>query len=154
MAKNKKTIRLNIYLTVKDRKKMMEIKEKYHLSWSTIGNILTENIFMAMAKKNIDIRNHYLYENDANISKTSIKPRNEYGYSSMTYTNAIKVFCRDDLKNYMTDEETNKLKSKIYNEFQNTYDENWNGNQLSRFIPKFFKQNKSYSKKLLGLEDE
>lgn len=151
--KTKKTIRLNIYLTGLDRKKMMQTKEKYHLSWSTIANILAEHTFMAMARKGIDIRNHYLYE-DNNSMKTSIKPRNEYNYTAMTYTNAVKLFTRDDYKKYLEQEEANKLKSKIYNLFQNTYDENWNGNQLSRFIPKFFKQNKTYSKKLLGIEDD
>ena len=41
----------------------------------------------------------------------------------------------------------------IYKDFQNTIDDNWDGNKFQRLMPKLIKQNREYYKKLLEVED-
>ena len=42
MNNKKKNVRLNIYLTNEDKKKLNEIKYKYQLSYSTIARLVGE----------------------------------------------------------------------------------------------------------------
>ena len=44
MNPSKKNVRLNIYLTYEDKKKLNEIKFKYQLSYSTIARLIGELI--------------------------------------------------------------------------------------------------------------
>lgn len=161
MQTNKTRI-LNVYLTNADRKELTKIKEKYHLSYSTIASIIVGELVRGSWDKLWD---HYIYKEEKS-TKTSIKPRNYNNPDSnvicefkdgrkikttLIYTNAIKTFTHNEIaKNLGIDEkEAEKRRSRIFNAFSNTYDPNWNGNQLSRFIPKFIRQNKAYVKKVL-----
>lgn len=161
MAFNKSKIkRLNIYLTPQDRKKLNEIKFKYHLSYSTIANIILIPMLVVMGK---EYTNKYIYQKDEGSQKTSIKPRQD-NYSTIVYTNALKLFCRNEYRKFLQDHNERKLTEKeqeklyqdinnqIYKLFQDTYDPNWDGNELQRRMPKLIKANRQYYKKLL--EDE
>lgn len=152
-----KTHRLNIYLNGKERKKLNDLKNKYHLSYSTMANIIT-GVFYSCIELQSHLKDHYLYE-DKTSTKTSIKPSKEkqitYDFEkpTMVFTNALKIFLNDDLKKYIEDErKRNKLLNMIYSQFQNTYDENWDGNTFCRQMPKFIRNNKDYIKKILESE--
>lgn len=156
-----KVNRINVYLNSQDRKVLNEIKDKYHISYSTIANIIITtyiNNYADIVKK---IKKNYLYEED-NSSKTSIKPRiskywgkDESLPITKVFTNGIKIFTRNGFKEVLKieDKEISKIKSKIYNEFQNTYDPNWDGNSFTRRAIKVFKNNKDYIKRISGQED-
>lgn len=152
-----KVNRINVYLNGIDRKILNEIRDKYHLSYSTIANIIMDKIVYGNNARILS--DHYIYEKD-NSTKTSIKPRHaskETYFGSgewpitMMFTNGIKLFTRNEMTKYLgiDEKEQAKIKSQIYNEFQNTYDPNWNGNEWNRRIPKLIKANKEYYKKLL-----
>lgn len=152
-----KAKRLNVYLTPIDYKELNQIKEKYKLSFSTIGNILGEELHL------INIPTDKRLFKDENEKKTSLKPRNK-SLKAIELENAIKLFTRKKLKHYIldnlkgTEEEKLKIYSKIqdqiYKLFNETYDENYDGNKWNRIIPKFIKHNPKYTKRLLGIEDD
>lgn len=146
----KKVNVINIYLTNADRKRLNELKYKYHLSYSTMANIIADKICSQIKQKEFKT---YLYQ-DKTKYKTSIKPRNAYKYENRTqiYTNTIKVFCRGDLRKYMDEKDAVNLELSILNEMHDTYDENWDGNRLNRMMPKIVKKNREYYKKILEIE--
>ena len=154
---NLKTHRINIYLNGKEKKKINDLKNKYHLSYSTIANIIT-GVFYSCKELQADLKDHYIYE-DKTSTKTSIKPsRNkqiQYNYEkpAMIYTNALKIFLNEDLKKYIANEKRrNQINNMIYSQFQNTYDDNWDGNRFCRQMPRFIRNNKEYIKKILENE--
>lgn len=140
--------RINIYLSNIAKKKLNEVKFKYHLSYSTIINILVAKYYMVLGDFLTD---HYL--NDKKGTKTSIKPKNEMKFNkkiSIMYTNAVEIWATGTLKNYVEDKHKLELiNNYIYSEFQNTYEENWDGNRLQKLMPKMIKQNRSYYRRLL-----
>jgi len=77
------------------------------------------------------------------------------GGASMLFTNCIKAFTRKEIGKFTgwPEREIQKRTSQIYNQFQQEYDPNWNGNAFAHQITKFIRQNPSYTKKLLGQED-
>lgn len=137
---------INIYLKPNDKKELCRLQNKFHLSFSTMANAIITPIYVALGQK----LNEKLY-NEKNY-KTCIKPRQDQ-YSSKQYTNAIKLFLRKDLKKYVDEQTNQKITQMIYKEFQNTYDENWNGNRWCRFIPKFIKKNPTYIRNLIENAD-
>ncbi len=162
-GKQKKVKRINVYLSHADRKILNEIRDKYHLSYSTIANIIFEKTLIGYPKRILMVKDHYYYEDDQS-TKTSIKPRNAGNETyfatsdhplTMMFTNLIKIFTRREYNKILGIEknEEQKLISKIYNEFQNTYDPNWDGNSFTRRAIKVFKQNKDYIKRISGQED-
>ena len=138
--------KINIYITAKEKKKLEELKWKYHVSYSTIANICFDVLV-----KNIVKYDKYLYTEKG--YKTSIKPRVEFeGFTtSIVYTNAIKMFLNNEIAKY-TEDKTGLYKSKIINELDNTFEENWNGNYFNRLMPKLLKKNKEYYKKVLEVD--
>ena len=138
---------VNIYLTKQDKKKLDELKWRYHVSYSTIANICAMCLVKYIGKKD-----EYLYTDKG--YKTSIKPRIEFEgiNTSKLYTNALKMYLNKEIKKY-TSEEINKIvTSKIANELQDTWEENWNGNYFNRLMPKLIRKNKQYYKKILEVE--
>lgn len=146
----KKVNIINIYLTNADRKRLNELKYKYHLSYSTMANIITDKICSQIKQKEFK---NYLYD-DKTKYRTSIKPRNAFKYENRTqiYTNCIKLFTRGDLRKYMDEKDAVNLEISILNEMNDTYDENWDGNRLNRMMPKIVKKNRDYYKKILEIE--
>lgn len=149
--KKLKTYRLTIYLDKKDKKQLNELKEKYHLSYSTIARIITSWMYTAMGES---LEQEYIYGKDG-MYKTSIRPSSNKGNiapakkPSLAYTNSIKIFLKKDIKKYLNEKKTEKLLNGIYRDLQNEYDENWNGNSYTRSFVRFVKQNKNYVKKLM-----
>jgi hypothetical protein len=151
---------INIYLSTKDKKALDEIKYKYHLSYSTIVNTITRPIYIYLREQ---LEDTDMYKNDREIAKkdkeiniehyykTSIKPR-EQDKPNVCYENATKMFIRKEMDKYIKEPELTKIRNMIYNEFQNTYEENWEGNKWHRLLPKMIKQNPEYYKKLLGVD--
>lgn len=172
--KNKKIHRLNIYLSYQDRKILNEIRDKYHISYSTIAKVIFRHLVINKnGKYGFKIwADHYYFEDD-NSTKTSIKPRlygeteKEFwdtltasdgwksGGTCMMFTNVIKAFTRKDIARITgwTEKEIQKITSQIYNQFQQEYDPNWNGNAFAHQFTKFVKQNPEYTKKILGQGD-
>lgn len=161
---NRKVKRLNIYLTYTDKKKLTELKNKYHLSYSTIASIIAKEMYNNGITPVETLCDHYFYEDDKS-SKTCIKPKfsnelerqsyiQQIGKMTMYYTNVIKLFIRNELNKHTPWEQKqiDRITSRIYNEMQNTFDPNWDGNEFNRRMPKIIKANKEYYKKLLELD--
>lgn len=140
--------RLNIYLSSNDKKELDKIKYKYHLSYSTIANIIA--IALSRQEFTNQFCNDRLFTESTN-KKTSIKPRLKYEAinNNIYFDNVVKCFLRRELKNYLNEEQYNRINTKIYNEFQNTYEENWEGNKWHRLLPRMIKQNKEYYRRIL-----
>lgn len=138
--------RINIYITAKEKKELEQLKWKYHVSYSTIANICVDVLV-----KHIRKYDQYLYTEKG--YKTSLKPRLEFEgiNSSVLFTNALKIFVNNEIAKY-TEDKKGVLKSKIINELDNTWEENWNGNYFNRLMPKLLKKNKDYYKKVLGVD--
>lgn len=152
-----KTLRLNIYLTSDDKKKLSILKYQYHLSFSTLARIIAENIISL--KNKASLNETYIYQNDKGQTRTSIKPRkwqnlhqeNWITAPTIFYTNVLKLYLRNDLvnKKIVEDEDLPKINKHLYKCFEKEKDDNWNGNEWQRRLPKMIKQNKEYYKKLL-----
>lgn len=143
--------RINIYIDNKDKKRLNELKNKYHLSYSTIVNIIAEKYYMILSTK---LQDCYLYGKE-NTYKTSIKPRGQerYEHPSFLYTNATRIFTKNELSEYVQDKTLiQKVNNFIYEEFDKTWDENWDGNHLQRSMPKIIKQNREYYRRILDEE--
>lgn len=140
--------RINIYITQSELKQLKEIKYKYHISISTIANIITSKMNLICSDQ---INETYLYEKTDKDYKTCITPRNVYnGNNTKMFTNSIKIFCKGEIKKYCkNDKQYIDIKNMIYNEFVKTYDENWDGDRLQRQMPKMIKQNRNYYKRIL-----
>ena len=155
MNENKKNVRLNIYLTTEDKKKLNEIKFKYQLSYSTIARLLGEAMASHIENSKQILNGKYIYANDTGQKKTSIKPRhdvwNNYFIETPTvfYTNAIKIYTRNEEKKYMEVKEFSKYQKELEKAFKEEKDPNWNGNEWQRRMPRLIKQNREYYKKLL-----
>lgn len=155
MNPSKKTIRINVYLTDDDKKYLNGIKYKYQLSYSTIANIL---VICLLGKTDEDISKEYIYTNDVNSKKTSIKPRTLgiiCDRKTILFTNAIKLFARNELVSKGVIENNKKLKQlqeNVLKSFKETKDPNWNGNEWQRRMPKLLKQNREYYKRILDNE--
>ena len=140
--------RINIYLTPLEKKKMNDLKNKYHISFSTIARIVSEKTCMLINANELEEQ----YTEGKEGLKTSIKPNNikTWRKPSFIYTNTLKIFLNDKYEKYIKDKtKINKMKNFIYNEMQNTYEENWDGNRLNRIMPKLIKHNKNYYRRLL-----
>lgn len=126
---------------------MYDLKNKYHISFSTIANIVCEKTCMLINDRELQEQ----YTEGKEGIKTSIKPKyDKYIKNSFIYTNVLKIFLNDKYEKYINDKtKINKMKNFIYNEMQNTYEENWDGNRLNRLMPKLIKHNKTYYRKLL-----
>lgn len=144
------TKRITIYIKPENKRRLDEIKYKYHLSYSTIINILAKEYFKYLGQ---GIMEHY-YDDKKGL-KTSIKPNTEKFFTknqSILYTNAVTLFCTKMLDNMLDKSKKQKLNTEIYNEFQNTYEENWDGNRFQRIMPRMLKQNRDYYKRILENE--
>lgn len=158
MNKSKKNVRLNIYLTHEDKQILNQIKYKYQLSYSTIARLIAENLIGVADTKLID--GLYMYPNDKEQTKTSIKPRKFKGFDvwithpTIFYTNAIKLFTRNDVekKLFLKESKYKKFQKDLEKAFKEEKDPNWNGNEWQRRMPRMIKQNKEYYKKLLEME--
>lgn len=158
MNKSKKNVRLNIYLTHEDKQILNQIKYKYQLSYSTIARLIAENLINAAGTKELD--GIYLYPNDKGQTKTSIKPRKFKGFEALVehptifYTNAIKIYTRNDVEKKLFLKETKykKFLKDLERAFKEEKDPNWNGNEWQRRLPKLIKQNREYYKKILESE--
>lgn len=170
----KKVSIINVYLTYQDKKILNEIREKYHISYSCIAKVLLR-CMMTNHDEKIGVliwTDHYFYK-DNNQYKTSIKPRlwegekeawncwlkeiqNNNSNITMLLTNMLKTFTRNEIGKYTGWEEktVQKIRSRIYNQFQQEYDPNWNGNAFARQFSRFAKRNPAYTKKVLGIEDD
>lgn len=155
MNEHKKNVRLNIYLTHEDKQILNQIKYKYQLSYSTIARLLLENLINVSGTKEIDAI--YLYPDDKGQTKTSIKPRKFKGYETLVkhpticYTNAIKLYTRNDIEKKLFLKETKykKFIKELEKSFKEEKDPNWNGNEWQRRMPRLIKQNREYYRKLL-----
>lgn len=138
---------VNIYLTKQDKKKLDDLKWKYHVSYSTIANICV----LCLAKY-IGNREDYIY--DEKGYKTSIKAKYEYEglHVSQLYTNALKMYLNKEIKKYTNEQINQIVSSKIANMLNETWEENWNGNYFNRLMPKLLRKNKDYYKKVLGVD--
>lgn len=144
------TKRVNIYLEAVEMKQLLKLKEKYHLSISTIANIIAR-VYMLLIP--VELQDHYIYGRTG--KKTSIKPR-QLGIQatklSVLYTNVLKMFLKKDIKKFVDEKTYEKTQNMIYKEFEETWDDDWNGSLMQRLMPKYMKQNKEYYKKVLGVE--
>lgn len=150
-----KAIRINVYLTSEDKKILNGLKYQYQLSYSTIANILADYI-CNMTDENLG--QSYIYTNDVNSTKTSIKPRNLKIFSdrkTILYTNVIKLWTRNDLvkKGILeNNKKLSKLQKLVIKAFKETKDPNWDGNEFRRKMTRMFRQNPDYFKKILDNE--
>lgn len=144
-------MRINIYLTPLEQKELSRLKYQYHLSFSTICNIIVKHT--TCTAKIIEVQ-EYRYKEIGN--KTSIKPKYEQNAywldssynKSKLYSNCVKRYLRHDYKDL--DEKTKtKLLNKILNELKETYDAHWDGNEWNRKLPRYLKEHKEYYKKVL-----
>lgn len=141
-------MRINIYLTLLEKKQLSELKYKYHLSFSTICNVIARNT--AITTKNLYDK-EYIYTEKG--SKTCIKPKlepylDEITNKSKYYSNTVKKYLRKDYKD-IDERLKTKLLNKIHNELINSYDPNWDGNEWNRKLPRYLKEHKEYYKKVL-----
>ena len=76
--------------------------------------------------------------------------------ATILFTNCIKAFCRKEIGKWTgwPEKEVQKRNSQIYNQFQQEYDPNWNGNAFAHQFAKFVKQNPEYTKKLLKTQED
>lgn len=141
--------KINIYIDNKTKKRLDDIKYKYHLSYSTIINIITEKYYMVIPAI---LEEKYIYDKQGN--KTSIKPRKqEYKKPSLVMTNALMIFINKDLEKFLQDKRLReKVNNFIYDDLQNTYEDNWDGNRFNRIMPKLLKNNRDYYKRILENE--
>lgn len=146
----KKSYHFNIYLSARDYKALNDIKNKYHLSYSTITYIVLKNL-----NGWFNNETEYRYK-EPNSRKTHIKIRNDdyisHDLKAMYVDNILKMFLRGELRQNMNEGIYLSANNMIYNEFQNTYDENWDGNQFNRRMAKWIKHNREYAKKVLENE--
>ena len=142
--------RINIYLEKNERCKLDKIKNRYHLSYSTISRIIVEWYYKLIPEQ---LEECYIYGKKG--YKTSIKPRHtgmQINKPSFVYTNALKIFLNKDMKKYVSQDMYDKVQNHIYQSFENEWDADWNGSYMNRMIPKFIKNNKEYVKKILENE--
>lgn len=140
-------MRINIYLEATEKKQLIKMKEKYHLSISTIADIIANVYYLIIP---VELEEHYMYGRTGR--KTSIKPR-EMGIKvrkkSVVYTNVLKLFLKGEIKKF-ADQKTYEIsQNMIYKKFNETNDEDWNGSLLHRQLPKYIRQNPEYYRKIL-----
>lgn len=134
---------------MKDKHELTKIKNKYYLSFSTIIDIIATPMDAICRKNNLYDKKEL--EDRHGLYKTSVKPKNfNNNMTARQYSIATKLFIRGKYKEYLTEQELQNCNNMIYKYFRETHDDNWNGNQLSRFIPKFCRQNKEYMEKILN----
>lgn len=145
---------LNIYLSKKDKKELNDMRNKYHLSYSTIADILGFHYQFLFERK--ELEETYIYGREE--LKTSIKPKYRYEVERKTvfYTNVLTMYLRKDTKKQLEkigkwdEKKFTKLMNKISKELQDTYEENWNGNLITRSFVRFIKKNPDYVKRKLN----
>lgn len=146
---------LNIYLSRKDKKELNELRMKYHISFSTIADILGYHFLTLFT--NEEIEESYIHNGKEEI-KTSIKPRKRYEINkpSVFYTNVLLMYLRKETKYYLEkcnrydEKKYAKVMNKITTDMKNTYEENWNGNLITRSFVRFIKKNPDYVKRKLN----
>lgn len=160
MYNKTKVKRINVYLTYEERKKLTDLKNKYHVSFSTIADKIAEIYWIGTTTT---FREKYLYQEKG--IKTSIKPKfsnfennviDQSSTLSIYYTNVIKTFLNKDFSKWTGKDikEQQKRESQVHNLLKNTWDENWDGNDFCKKFPRFIKANPKYTKKLLGIEGD
>lgn len=109
-----KTERINIYITADEKKQLIQVKNRYKISISTIAQIVYKWYGTCLEKTLESNYIEYLTEQDKN-EKTSIKPRKKLddlpcNYQerkrnwSMIYTNCLKIYIHKSFKQYFKQE--------------------------------------------------
>lgn len=145
------TKRVNIYLTKEERKQLVSTKYAFHISISTIANILVDNLDEFKKYEQV-----LIYENSKREYQTSIKPRIP-GQKILIqnplylYTNILKLWINKDFvkKGFMTEKQFKKYFKAVWNEFNTRKEDNWDGNEWNRKLPRHLKKNREYYKKIL-----
>lgn len=147
------TKRVNVYLTKEERKQLTNTKYYYHISLSTIANILVDNLNIEDFKKYEQV---LIYENAKRNCQTSIKPRIPgqkilIKNSLYLYTNILKLWIHNDFikKGFMTEKQFHKYYKNVLHEFETRKEDNWDGNEWNRKLPRHLKRNKEYYKRIL-----
>lgn len=146
-----KTKRINIYLTKEERKSLTQTKYYYHLSISTIANIIVDNLDEFKKYEQV-----FIYNDAKRDSQTSIKPRIPGSNILIKnplylYTNVLKLWVNKDYvkKGFMTEKQFHKFYKAVIHEFETRKEDNWDGNEWNRKLPRHLKRNKEYYKKIL-----
>lgn len=156
-----KGLKTYFYYNAQMSKTLNELKGKYHLSWSTIIDILiSKHKFYGM---NLNVK--YLFPKTDDVKITTIKPRliefektkpSEY---AKIISNIVHIWTNSDWKElynnvdvkktFDKNKETQKYISACKNEMQNRQDQFYDYNDRARDFTRFIKHNKSYVERLM-----
>lgn len=128
--------RITIFLERDDYIKLNNIKYKYHLSISTIAQIIYNFYLLSPIITDACINNHY-YNTGKTCRKTTIKVNNklmenESLNKTQFFNNALIIFIRDKTKDLLNTKDHEKVKNKIYACLQNTVDPFYDYNEFYR----------------------
>ena len=158
-----KNNKINVYIAKEDRKIIDQLKVKYHLSLTTIVDILIEITYDCL-KLNADketterFTTSYLYIRG---NKTSIKIPRHYKLDqyenvdkSRFASNCLNVYLKHEINLFITNKDILEGKygywNRINNEMEKRYDNRWQYNENLRNQVNIVKQNKEYFRKILG----
>lgn len=138
-------MRVCIYTTKEQKRKLTEMMYRYQLSRSTIASILLFTFTKyALRQENKDeliakIGTKYIYEQKGDRTYINVRkdPTNQGMYENLTkaYTNLIAMYEKGDIKNYIENKQGfyNDLNKKL----QQEQEPNWNYNQFRRQMAKY-----------------
>lgn len=127
-----KKSKINIFLTQEEHKKLIDIKNKYHISISTIVSIICQEYSILQLVIDKASQGRILKQEKGN-RKTSIKPVKMFeDKKAVFYENLIHIFCNEDVKNMYPQKIYEKNKNNIYNRFEITQDPMYDYNEFIR----------------------
>lgn len=157
---------INIYLSTKTQDLLKETQKKYHVSISTIAQIITNYVKPNILEYGHDILNTYIDKDHRN--KTSIKPSNlketddffkKINFSKETashiYSNLLYLFANEmwmDLFNneIKSSKDLNKHIKDINKELANKKEIFWNYNNRLRETVRIVRKEKDYFQRILS----
>lgn len=157
-------MRINIYLSTNTENKLTDIRKKYHVSLSTIAQILLDCFKPNFIKYDSDF--FITYKDTEHRNRTSIKPNNidensdimqyckgELSAISHIISNLLYYYSNEDYEYLFQEQNKNKIekwKKEIEKEFFKRKEIYWNYNKNLRQQIRIVRKNADYFKRILN----
>ena len=140
--------RVNVYVLTQDRNEIQEIRNKYHVSLSTLADeVANKYMFYEPIKAKMD---NYLFKGG---QKLSIKPKNDVHIfkdnHSKIYSNCLYIFINRLDKELLMEADYKKVREAINKALQTKKETFWQYNETIRNQRRSMKENKEYWKRTL-----
>lgn len=142
--------KIHIQISYNTEQEMQKIKRRYHVSYSTICDILLNEMYISIMNESTDLSKDYMemdkkhqstiFINDQNVQKYFKTFNLEHNQIVKLISNALFIYTKDLIPSAYPKDAWTKIKCNIGNKLANARDKYWNYNDYYRNLVRAKKQ--------------